>query len=197
MPSMELAQTKIPYLPPDWTAERVTKLAVKLGAFILVPGVHQVTCNRKILGCLLFLLYAVSEFVLSNAPIGGISSYSPSFTYLFPVFWNLSDVAQYTSWILLAIDLRSSVQRQLNFGSMLLLPCFAIIFFAPLENNRLLNFHIEQENIVCPEFCENDIVEWQFHDSKVHKLLPGDYVVLKIHSTSYYTTRILEGPVRG
>jgi len=34
---MELAQTKIPYLPPEWTVARVAKYAAKLGVFILVP----------------------------------------------------------------------------------------------------------------------------------------------------------------
>ncbi len=47
---MELAQTKIPYLPPDWTVARGFKYTAKLGVFILVPGLHQIACKRRILG---------------------------------------------------------------------------------------------------------------------------------------------------
>ena len=54
---MELAQTRIPYLPPDWTVARVAKYAAKLGVFILVPGLHQIACKRRILGgCLWFFI---------------------------------------------------------------------------------------------------------------------------------------------
>ena len=65
---MDIARTRIPYLPPDWTVGRGAKYAAKLAAFIVVPGLHQITCNRRILGSLLFGIYFVAELVVTNRP---------------------------------------------------------------------------------------------------------------------------------
>jgi len=189
---MELAKAKTPTLPPDWTAARIARYATKLGLFILVPGLHQIACKRRILGGLLFMLFAVSEFAFSNAPAGGNFDY----TYSFALFFKLSDAAFYFTWLLLAFDLKNLESRDLTLGSLVLVFCLAVIHFSPLHNNRFLLFHIEQANTACPAFCKFDIVEWERNDPKNVNYSKGDYVVLgNNYSTPYYTTKILAGPV--
>ena len=133
---MELAQAKIPYLPPEWTLARAAKYAAKLGVFILVPGLHQIACKRWILGSLLLILYVVSEFVGLNSPFEimyvDLTPYS--------LFDNLSEVAQNISWLLLAFDLKNLERRYLTPGHLLPAACVAVLSYMPFHDNRILYY---------------------------------------------------------
>ena len=193
MQGMELAHAKIPYLPPDWTFARGVHFAAKLGVFILVPGLHQIACRRWILGGLIFAIFATSEFIISNSPIGGMANFDPSFG----LHSRLSEDMKFFSWLLLAADLRNLENRRTGIVSLLLLQCFAVIYFAPFENNRAPFFHIEQAEIACPAFCKHDIIEWEIHELDIHRLSKGDYVVLEdLEAGAFRTTIILAGPVK-
>ena len=189
---MELAQAKIPYLPPEWTLARAAKYAAKLGVFILVPGLHQIACKRWILGSLLLILYVVSEFVGLNSPFEIM--YVDRTPY--SLFDNLSEAAQNISWLLLAFDLKKLDRRYLTPGHLLPAACVAVLSYMPFHDNRILFIHVEQENTVCPAFCKYDIVEWDFLDFDVEKVSIGDYVVLGGFRGPFYTTKILEGPAK-
>jgi hypothetical protein len=193
MPGMELAQTKIPYLPPDWTVARGVRYAAKLGLFLLVPGLHQIACRRWILGGLIFAIFAISRFIITNSPIGGMLDFEPSFD----LHYRLTDDMQFVTWLLLAADLRNLEGRRTGIVSLLLLQCFAVIYFAPFDNNRAPFFHIEQADIACPAFCKHDIVEWEVHEPDIHRISRGDYVVLEdLEAGAFRITKILAGPVK-
>ena len=192
MQDMELAQSKIPYLPPEWTVARLAKYAVKLGVFIVVPGLHQIACKRWILGCLIFLLYAVSEYARLNAPFDIVG---PETIPILPTR-NLPEVAQNISWLLLAFDLRGLERRHLKPGFLIFVIGMALLNYQPLHSHRIILFHVEQTDTVCPVFCKYDIIEWDFRPSGGEKLSVGDYVVVDDSYIGYYATKILSGPLK-
>jgi hypothetical protein len=189
---MEHAQTKIPFLPSGLTVLRIAKYAAKLGIFAFVPGLHQIACNRRILGSMLFVLFVVSEFVQLNSPREIMyTDHAPIY-----LFWKLSETAVIVSWLLLAFDIKKLEHRHLKPGFLLLLICVALLKYEPFHGGRTLFVHIEQENSICPAFCKFDIVEWEFHDLDVDKISVGDYVVLGGYEGPFFTTQILEAPTR-
>jgi hypothetical protein len=55
--------------------------------------------------------------------------------------------------------------------------------------------HIEAGDVACPDFCKNDIKQWDFFDRDAEQVSKGDYVVLNDNWEGFYTTRILSDPV--
>ncbi len=187
---MELAQAKIPTLPPDWTAARIAKYATKLGLFILVPGLHQIACRRRILGGLLMVLYFAVEFTLSNKPFEiPIEPFQ-----IFRLTLNLSDVFQHFSWILIAVDIRNLEERKLRLNFFLVLSCAAGIYFVPNHHAGTISIFVEQKNNACPTFCKFDIVEFDIISPDVDTISVGDYVILDGYERPIYTSRIMAGP---
>ncbi len=202
---MELAQTKIPYLPPDWTVARGFKYAAKLGVFILVPGLHQIACKRRILGGLLMVLYFAAEFVFANEPFNfsdrGFSIRSLSGNLFDEGFSfrsmsrNSSEVFQYFSWLLLSLDTRNLENRKLKLNFFLILICAAGVYFVPDHNAGTLNIHIETRNYACPQFCPHDIVQYEPYDRRVDRIQAGDYVMVGIvYEFNYMAKVLVPGP---
>jgi len=188
---MELAQTKTPYLPPDWTVARGLKYAAKLGVFVLVPGLHQIACKRRILGGLILFIFVASNFIFLNQP-----SESKFLDFLSPTsIMNFSSATQYATWILLSIDLNNLESRRLKPGHIIPLAFFFSVHLMPFTDHRITYVHIEQKNTVCPVFCKFDIVKWDFRNPYVEKISEGDYVVMGHFGSSAYATRLLAGPI--
>ena len=190
MPGMDIARTKIPFLPPEWTVGRGLKCAAKLGAFILVPGLHQAACNRRILGGLLFVIYLVSEITLSHWPW---NYSSPPFT-AFELAKNLGWVSLYFSWLLLAMEVRRVEGRKLKLNAITVLSVVVGLYFVPQHDAGDLNIFVERNNYVCPAFCEGDIVEYELFDGRVHNISPGDHVIREIYAKDQYVAKIMAGP---
>jgi hypothetical protein len=184
---MELAKTKIPYLPPDWTVARGVRYAAKLGVFILVPGLHQIACRRWILGGLLMALYFAAEFNLSNVPF----NFSDRGFAIGDLAGFFSDLSLYSSWLLLALDVRKIELRKLNSKPLLIISCAAGIYFVPDHNPGTLNIQIVEHDFACPTWCMYDIVEYQMYDDRVHKLSAGDHVVLGNYFDYLYVAELL------
>ena len=191
---MELAQAKIPYLPPDWTLARLARYAAKLGIFILVPGLHQIACKRRILGGLLLVLYFAAEFTLSNKPFEYSTEYFPTHFHAS----NLAEIFRNISWLLLALDLRKLETRKLKINFFLVLSCAAGIYFVPQHQPRAIYGYVEKENFACPAFCKYDFIEYELYPRRrrLEKELEGDYVTLGGIMEPYYTSRILAGPLK-
>ena len=191
---MELAQAKIPYLPPDWTLARAAKYAAKLGVFILVPGLHQIACKRRILGGLLLVLYFAAEFTLSNRPSNDSDLIFPTYA----LATNLSEISQYISWFMLAVDFKKIEFTKLKLNPFLVLSCAAGIYFIPYHDPGVLNVHIENNNFACPAFCRYDIVEYERyyeqHARHLQRISVGDHVIVGIDEGRRYTSKILAGP---
>ena len=166
---------------------RIAKYAAKLGVFIVVPGLHQIACKRRILGGLLMALYFAAEFTLSNKPLNFSVSSSP--TDFLPE--NLKEVIQFFSWILLALDIKKLEKRILKPNLFLFLACAAGIYFVPNHDPGVLNIHIEDRDIACPTFCKHDIVEYELYDNRVHKILVGDYILLGIMINPKHLAKVL------
>jgi hypothetical protein len=187
MPGMELAKTKIPYLPPDWTVARGARYVAKLGVFILIPGLHQIACKRWILGALLMVIYLAAEFNLSNIPFNFSNGGLPTRE----LAWNISDLSLYFCWVLLALDARKIELRKLNSKPLLIISCAAGIYFVPDHNPGTLNIQIVEHDFACPTWCMYDIVEYQMYDDRVHKLSAGDHVVLGNYFDYLYVAELL------
>jgi len=183
---MELTQTKIPYLPPDWTVARVAKYVAKLGVFILVPGLHQIACRRRILGGLLLVLYFAVEFTHSY----DFLDYTKEYFTTNSVAGNLKEISQYISWILLALDSKLLDKRKIRRGSFIILACAAAISFSPYYRPAELHIHVVSEDFACPEFCKNDIVEYDYYDRE-HKISVGDFIVVRTFITHPYIAKVL------
>ena len=184
---MELAQAKIPYLPPDWTVARVTKYAAKLGLFILVPGLHQIACKRRILGGLLLALYFSAEITLTYYP----TDHSDGYFSIYFMASGLAGDAQRFSWLLLAVDLRGFENRELKLNFFLVLTCVAGIYFVPNQRPRVLYIHFVQESYVCPVFCKNDIVAYEEYVPNRHKIQIGEDVIVGLGNEPRYVSKVL------
>jgi hypothetical protein len=189
---MELMQTKIPFLPSDWTVARGGKYAIKLGVFILVPGLHQIACNRRILGWLLFVGYLVAKFVIANQPYFALDGSQ----YQTGPYYKLLDIVQIFSWTLLALDIKYLETRNLTFRFLLPIVCFFTFQFMPFHSDRLLSIYVEQENYTCPAFCEFDLIKFESAMSDRDKHSVGDFIVIPLGGRRYYVSRILAGPAK-
>jgi hypothetical protein len=187
MPGMELAQTKIPYLPPDWTIARGVRYAAKLGVFILVPGLHQIACRRWMFGGLLMALYFAAEFTWTNIPW----DYADAGTSKFVLAGHFSDISLYISWILLAVDFRNIEGRKLKINFFLVLSCATGLYFAPDAKVGTLNIYIENDDFACPAWCKYDIVEYELRYLPKHKFSVGDYVIVEEPMRSLYVAKMM------
>jgi hypothetical protein len=194
---MELLHKQMPWLPPDWTVLRVGKYIAKLGVFIIVPGLHQIACRRFLLGGLLMVVYFAAEFTSSNLPDNlSILNYKRNF-----IAANISEYVCYFSWFLLALDLRKLEHRHLKLNLFLALSCIAGVYYVPEHYPEKLTVYVEKENTVCPVFCKNDIVEFDFNfwvvqkkpgpDTKIWK---GQIVIADVFRGYPYATKILAAP---
>ena len=188
---MELLQSKIPYMTPDWTLVRGAKYVVKLAAFILVPGLHQVSIGRRVFGVSLFVFYLVVRFALRNEPVEWDNrNFLPAV-----LFDRFVQIAEYTTWFLLALDWKNLDRRSLKPLLFFALPCAIAIFITLNQDRHVLFMHVETKNVVCPAFCKHDIIEWDHNVSKTEKISKGDYVVIEDGYKPYVTTRVLVDPV--
>jgi len=187
MPGMELAKSRIPYLPPDWTVARGVRYAAKLCVFMLVPGLHQIACKRWIFGGLLMALYFAAEFNLSNVPF----NFSDSGFTIGELAGFFSDLSLYSCWVLLALDARKLELRKLSSGPLLIISCAAGLYFVPDHNPGTLNIQIVEHDFACPTWCMHDIVEYRMYDDRVHKLSAGDHVVLGNYFDYMYVAELL------
>ena len=194
---MELAQAKIPYLPPDWTLARAAKYAAKLGVFILVPGLHQIACKRRILGGLLLVLYFAAEFSYEQNPFDSSMEY---FT-ISKSSWKISESLQFIAWLLLALDLRNLEDRKLKLNLFFVLFCVIGIYYGPYHYIvpykwfNVVNVHVVQESYVCPVYCKYDIVEYKISLSKRQEIVAGDHILAEyLHGRRYLTKVLVDSP---
>jgi hypothetical protein len=176
---MELAKTKIPYLPPDWTVARGARYVAKFGVFILVPGLHQIACNRWILGGLIFALYGTSSFVISNSPIEhGVTSSIP--------IWPLVtiDVARYFSWSLLFIDVGQQESRKLRPWYLSLVACIGLLHTLPLHSQDILFLHVVSNKYDCDDYCANDVFSYEMFIESKDEVSIDDLILVKDFSIS-------------
>jgi len=189
---MELAQAKLPFLPPEWTVARVVGYAAKLTVFVIVPGLHQIASNRRILSGLLMVLYFGTEFTLSNKPIEA----TDASVHLFILKSNLPETFLYFSWFLLALDLKKLGKRTLKISGFLVLSCAAGLYFIPHHRPMSIYGYIEQENYACPTFCKYDFIEYEPRWRQKGDLSEGDFVIFGEFEGPYYASKLLAGPLK-
>ena len=183
---MEISSKKIPFLPSDWTINRVAGYAARLILFILVPGLHQLACRRLVFGWLLFGLYVFCHFVMTNSPFeAGARNSIPLWAY------SVVEVVRYFSWLLLALDIRGLEKRSLAIWQ--LAPTAMVLFLGllPLHDHGVLKLHIVTKNHACPEYCENDILTYEHFYMAKHNLKIGDYVLAGRSSNNLQLTRVM------
>ena len=219
---MELISQKTPRLLQDWSIGRAIAWLTKLGIFVLVPGLHQIACKRRILGGLLMVMYFVAEFAVENRPL-----------YLYPVYLfgppelpeitihnfesivaedknynyglmlgyhkldrNLSQALLYFSWFLLLIDVRKIENRRVTLNWFLMFACLAGAWFWPAKYTWPSNYFVAQTNVGCPEFCKNDIGLKLSSQNRPGSPSPGDVVLLTHIFYGPKVARILPGSPR-
>ena len=79
--------------------------------------------------------------------------------------------------------------------SLISILCLIIASLAEYRHRNGPFLHIEAGNAVCPDFCKNDIIRWNYFDREVEQVSKGDHVVLNDNWEGFYTTRILSDPV--
>ena len=187
---METLNSKLPFMAPDWTLGRGIKYAAKLAVFIIVPGLHQITCKRWLFGGLLMGLYFGAIFTFTNLPYDVFANHYPTHDAARRLF----RIAQYLSWILLLLDLKKLEERRLKPGLFLVLSCAAGLYFTPHHRQKDLMVIVEVKNDLCPEVCLNDIIEFNFRDFKTDNISVGDLVLMKMRIPDPYLTIVLETP---
>jgi hypothetical protein len=195
---MELLQSKLPFMSPNWTMARGLKYVARLGIFVIVPGLHQITCNRRILGGLIMVLYFGAEFTSSNLP------YRPSYYYHgYPhmLAMYLAEYIRYFVFVLLVLDLKQLENRKLNFDLFLMGACAVGIYFVPFHHPGVQTVFVESKNTVCPAFCKDDIIEFDYRsfedlwNYQKETVVPvGDYVAINVFDRNPYTTIVLADP---
>ena len=171
---MKLIQSKIPFLPPDWTVARGVKYVTRLTVFILFPGLHQISIGRKIFGGLLFALYFISLFSINFHP----SNYANDHLLWYPKAYELVDIAIWVSLALLAIDFKGIERRLLTKTHLVLIVSIALVSSVPFSSrHRVLNLFVEEVGNVCPAFCRYDIVEFDPAWPPKKKLAIGEYFI--------------------
>ena len=215
---MELISQKTPLFPQDWSIGRVVAWFAKLGVFVLVPGLHQIACKRRILGGLLMVMYFVTEFAVENRPLDfyprklfdhpDITDMSEFDHFLFYVYinydfhilagfhhldQNLARVPLYFSWFLLFLDVRKLERRSLTLNWFLVIVCLTATWFWPERHPYFSNLFVVQTNIGCPQICKNGIVAW--HSPDPGEVIPntGQLVVRDDLMMGPIMARILPG----
>ncbi len=190
MQGMEFARAKLPFLPPDWTVARTAKYAVKLGVFILVPGLHQFARDRRLLGSLLFVIYFSAEFFVANRPLivfyGHLDLPDP--------ISRSANIALFFAWALLLLDLKKLEGRRLRPPFVLPISCVIALQFMPFHDRYPSYVLVEQNGLTCPAFCKNDIVEYEIRYDRQSELSVGDHIVVHSIGGQGFVTRILVGP---
>jgi hypothetical protein len=183
---MDIMQTKLPWLSAEWTVARGMKYLAKVGLFLYVPGLHQMASRRYILGGLLFALFSVSSFMITNRPYvhGEIHHLA---------LWGFGtmEVARNFSWFLMALDARGLDERNFSFGYFPLAAIIALLGVLPLHNHGILYLHIVKDSPVCSKICENDILSFNIVSDPKHPPVIGDYVLLGWPISSMTPTRIV------
>jgi hypothetical protein len=185
---MELMQSKIPFLPPDWTVVRGAKYVTRLTVFILFPGLHQISSGRKVFGGLLFALYFFANFYVQFHPWNDTESYT---------IWHLTaneliNVARYVTWGMLVIDFRGIERRLLSTSHLLLITSFALLMtIADFHNHGPLNLYVEKVGNVCPTYCRYDIVEFDWALGPKQNLAIGKYFVMHDHKLRLHVAKVL------
>jgi len=196
---MDIARTQIPHLPPDWTVGRCAKYAAKLAAFIVVPGLHQFTRNRRILGGILMICYFGVEFVMSNNPWEGKVDPLRMFIHNNDLYFfsnHASEIFQYFAWFLLALDYKNLGTRTLRINLFVVLACAAGVYFVPDHKPLLMYVYVEQQNYVCPPFCKYDIIEYEPVYGDFEMLSEGVYVAIRKYGQPRYSSKLLAGPMK-
>ena len=187
---MEILNSKMSLLPPDWTIARTGKYATRLVLFIIVPGLHQIAVGRRTLGALLMALYFVAEYVDSYMPYD-LSTY-PNLPQEIAV--NISFCSLFVTWFLLVFDLRTVEQVNLRSGVFLVLVSLAGLFFIPSRDAGNLDLFIQNNDLLCPQFCQYDVIEYDPRDFKNDKISTSDYVLVDRARPSTYITKIVYQP---
>jgi len=190
MPGMDLARSKIPFVSPNWTLARIVRYAAKLVVFILVPGLHQIASNRRLLGGLLLVSFFTAEIVFGFLP------YRLYHDDLHPTHMAglLSKVFQYFCWFLLALDLKGLEARSLRPGLPLALMCAAGVYFVPYHYADTQSVHVEKTSDLCPKFCRYDIIEYEVRTETFRSFSPGEAVVADVMTGHPYTVIVLATP---
>jgi hypothetical protein len=187
---MEIMQAKLPWLSADWTVARGMRYAAKLGVFVIVPGLHQISLGRWILGSLLFALLVVSLFIPANEPLEVHYQYNIPL----PLYQNLGYgkyIALLVAWMALVFDLKNLDRRSIKPLAFLMIPGIAAYLITQNHEFEVITMHVEPTNTLCPLICKNDIVKWEFYERDKETLSIEDVVVLNGFSEGQYTTRIL------
>ena len=183
-------QTKIPLLPPDWTLARGGKYLARLAVFILVPGLHQIACGRKVLGWMLFGLYLWAVLSLRHRPF----DFQDMNQIPLNLLHGIQVIAQVFSWGLMAIDIRKTETRLFEPVYLVKVVSVAMVLLTPYPEIRKLRMFIQQEDQACPAFCKFDIIEFDMHLLRKHKISVDDHVVVHSWSSGITATKILAGP---
>ncbi len=137
-------------------------------------------------GGLLFTLYAVSSFVITNEPIESGGRYSiavwPHITI---------DVAQYFSWFLLGIDIGRHESRKLKFGYVFPAACIVLLHFLPLREHGDSHLHVVESNHSCEVFCKHDIVTFEGLYGKYDTVSIGDLILVRITRRHFYPAKVV------
>jgi hypothetical protein len=187
---MELMQSKIPYLPPDWTVARGAKYIARLAAFIFMPGLHQIACKRWIFGCLLMALYFISHFLGTYQPANLADMNQISYD-TFKTCWK---IAQVITWLLLILDLKNLEKYKLTFVSLLPLSGFAVMFCSSFYSYPTMLVYVEQSNELCPQFCKYDIIQFDYAYLDEPDILIGDYVIVHVRQGRHIARTLTNSP---
>jgi hypothetical protein len=185
---MNILHSKIPCLPDAWTWARGIRYMAKLSAFILVPGLHQIVCNRIIFGGLLFCLFFIPNFYIHFQPYNFAN---------FDYDWRfkadeLVVIAKYTTWFLLVMDIKKQEYRTLRPVCYFLIVCFiAIPVLSKFHPHRTFFLFVETQSDVCPTYCTNDIVEFERRRPKNKTMPVGSHVILLNKQREWHVARIL------
>jgi hypothetical protein len=216
---MELISQKTPNLLQDWSIGRAIAWLAKLVIFVLVPGLHQIACKRRILGGLLMVMYFVAEFAVENRPLNldpivlfgppDLSNYDFSNFDIkdfdkenekFELILNyyvmdriLAWVPLYISWFLLVIDVRKIERRRMTLNWFLIFACLTGAWFWPERHRFFSNFFVVQTNIGCPEICKNDIVAWHYLEPYHETAISGQLVAIGSFVDRPFMARVLPG----
>jgi hypothetical protein len=187
--SMDVLRKQLPFAMGDWTVNRFLVFVGKLALFIYVPGLHQMSCQRWIFGSLLFVMYVFSWFAFSHQYIDVLSN-PPLMNFPYFVFW---ETVQIVSWGLLILDAKNLGKRKFQPSFLFVLLVMGIASYIPRHEPGIIFMFVESGNKACPEFCENEIVEFQRlrHDPNISA---GDNVVLIDTRDRHYVDRVWAGP---
>jgi hypothetical protein len=182
---MDILNKKLPLAANDWTVERGLKHILKLATFVLVPGLHQFTRNRRVLGLLIWFVYIYSVFGLRSMPFEPILSGFQAHFSRFPLY--LAPAVLVYAWLLLLVDQQNLEKRRLRFWHIVPLVFSVMAYFAPFHDEQVSRLYVVQQDDHCPVFCKNDVIEYQNFHRGTHKVSAGDYMIVRHLQTSRYS----------